>query len=168
MSENFNEQNENNQNEYGTSQNIYGNTQIHTVIPRIHMAVKTTMEVHKTVTAVRKIHMAITISHSISPGWKISSRSLCTDECWTVDADLFIGEHSNCKYRYVYYLADRKNPKDAIRKNWARGQLFMGLIIFGIMLIFTIIALTVSTLVGGSSSGSSKIDTGVTSDYMQR
>ena len=41
----------------------------------------------------------------------------------------------------------------------------MGLIIFGIMLIFTIIALTVSTLVGGSSSGSSKIDTGVTSDY---
>ena len=42
---------------------------LHTVIPRIHMAVKTTMEVHKTVTAVRKIHMAITISHSISPGW---------------------------------------------------------------------------------------------------
>ena len=77
MSENFNEQNENNQNEYGTSQNIYGNTQTTTVIPRIHMAVKTTMEVHKTVTAVRKIHMAITISHSISPGWKISSRSLC-------------------------------------------------------------------------------------------
>ena len=69
MSENFNEQNENNQNEYGT--------RLHTVIPRIHMAVKTTMEVHKTVTAVRKIHMAIIISHSISPGWKISSRSLC-------------------------------------------------------------------------------------------
>ena len=65
---------------------------------------------------------------------------------------------------YIIWLIG-KNPKDAIRKNWARGQLFMGLIIFGIMLIFTIIALTVSTLAGGSSSGSSKIDTGVTSDY---
>ena len=28
-----------------------------------------------------------------------------------MDADLFIGEHSNCKYRYVYYLADRKKSK---------------------------------------------------------
>ena len=48
---------------------------------------------------------------------------------------------------YIIWLIG-KNPKDAIRKNWARGQLFMGLIIFGIMLIITIIALMISVLVG--------------------
>lgn len=77
MSENFNEQNENNQNEYGTSQNIYGNTQTTYGDTQNSYGSENNYGGTQTVTAVRKIHMAITISHSISPGWKISSRSLC-------------------------------------------------------------------------------------------
>lgn len=59
--------------------------------------------------------------------------------CWTVDADLFIGEHSNCKYRYVYYLADRKKSKRRNPQKLGKRTVIYGSYYIWIMLIFTII-----------------------------
>ena len=129
MSENFNEQNENNQNEYGTSQNIYGNTQ-------------TTYGDTQS-----------TYGYNNQPQYQSGMENQQQE---------LVPQMSVGQWRLTYLLVNipivnivmyiiwliGKNPKDAIRKNWARGQLFMGLIIFGIMLIITIIALMISVLVG--------------------
>lgn len=112
MSENFNEQNENNQNEYGTSQNIYGNTQ--TTYGDTQNSYGSENNYGGTQNSYGGTQN--TYGYNNQPqyqsGMEKSAAGACaTDECWTVDADLFIGEHSNCKYRYVYYLADRKKSK---------------------------------------------------------
>mgnify|MGYP000598084052 CR=1 FL=1 len=166
MSENFNEQNENNQNEYGTSQNIYGNTQ--TTYGDTQNSYGSENNYGGTQNSYGGTQN--TYGYNNQPqyqsGMENQQQELVPQMSvgqWMLTYLLVNIPIVNI-VMYIIWLIG-KNPKDAIRKNWARGQLFMGLIIFGIMLIFTIIALTVSTLVGGSSSGSSKIDTGVTSDY---
>lgn len=166
MSENFNEQNENNQNEYGTSQNIYGNIQ--TTYGDTQNSYGSENNYGGTQNSYGGTQN--TYGYNNQPqyqsGMENQQQELVPQMSvgqWMLTYLLVNIPIVNI-VMYIIWLIG-KNPKDAIRKNWARGQLFMGLIIFGIMLIFTIIALTVSTLVGGSSSGSSKIDTGVTSDY---
>ncbi|MFR8426550.1 MAG: hypothetical protein ACLVCH_01925 [Roseburia inulinivorans] len=169
MSENFNEQNENNQNEYGTSQNIYGSPQ--TTYGDTQNSYGSENNYGGTQNSYGGTQN--TYGYNNQPqyqsGMENQQQELVPQMSvgqWMLTYLLVNIPIVNI-VMYIIWLIG-KNPKDAIRKNWARGQLFMGLIIFGIMLIFTIIALTVSTLVGGSSSGSSKIDTGVTSDYYAR
>lgn len=157
MSENFNEQNENNQNEYGTSQNIYGNTQ--TTYGDTQNSYGSENNYGGTQNSYGGTQN--TYGYNNQPqyqsGMENQQQELVPQMSvgqWMLTYLLVNIPIVNI-VMYIIWLIG-KNPKDAIRKNWARGQLFMGLIIFGIMLIFTIIALTVSTLVGGSSSGSNK------------
>ena len=129
MSENFNEQNENNQNEYGTSQNIYGNTQ--------------------TTYGDTQSTYGYNNQPQYQSGMENQQQELVPQMSvgqWMLTYLLVNIPIVNI-VMYIIWLIG-KNPKDAIRKNCARGQLFMGLIIFGIMLIITIIALMISVLVG--------------------
>lgn len=129
MSENFNEQNENNQNEYGTSQNIYGNTQ--------------------TTYGDTQSTYGYNNQPQYQSGMENQQQELVPQMSvgqWMLTY-LLVNIPTVNIVMYIIWLIG-KNPKDAIRKNWARGQLFMGLIIFGIMLIITIIALMISVLVG--------------------
>ena len=82
---------------------------LHTVTPRIHMAVKNNYGGTQNSYGGTQNTYGYNNQPQYQSGMENQQRGACaTDECWTVDADLFIGEHSNCKYRYVYYLADRK------------------------------------------------------------
>ena len=128
MSENFNEQNENNQNEYGTSQNIYGNTQT---------AYGDTQSTYGYNNQPQYQSGMENQQQELVPQMSVGQ--------WMLTYLLVNIPIVNI-VMYIIWLIG-KNPKDAIRKNWARGQLFMGLIIFGIMLIITIFALMISVLV---------------------
>ena len=135
MSENFNEQNEDFQNEYGTSQNIYGNTQ-------------TTYGDTQTTYGDTQSTYGYNNQPQYQSGMENQQQELVPQMSvgqWMLTYLLVNIPIVNI-VMYIIWLIG-KNPKDAILKNWARGQLFMGLIIFGIMLIITIIALTISVLV---------------------
>ena len=150
MSDNFNEQNENSQNEYGTSQNIYGSTQ--TAYGETQTTYGNTQNSYGSGNNYGGTQNAYGYSNQpqYQSGMENQQQELVPQMSvgqWMLTYLLMNIPIVNI-VMYIIWLVG-KNPKDAIRKNWARGQLFMGLIIFGIMLIFTIIALTVSTLVGG-------------------
>ena len=125
MSENFNEQNENNQNEYGTSQNIYGNTQ--TTYGDTQNSYGSENNYGGTQNSYGGTQN--TYGYNNQPqyqsGMENQQQELVPQMSvgqWMLTYLLVNIPIVNI-VMYIIWLIG-KNPKDAIRKNWARGQLF--------------------------------------------
>lgn len=155
MSENFNEQNENFQNEYGTSQNIYGNTQ--TAYGDTQSTYGNTQNSYDSENNYGYVSQGQYQYQPETGRYEEVKPEEMSIGKWLLTFLLCIIPIVNLVMLIVWAVGS--NPKDKIRKNWARAQLIWMAIMIVISIILSIalgsvIAVLLSNLESESNASS--------------